>query len=132
MCGVRSAWLRYPEAYLLSVLIRYPAEPVPAYWIVTGELLAVHLPYLGDAHAGIKPVDVLDILKCELLTRRLCQNGVVIVLIISLLAYANQPAKTLDMIASRVLRVQVIYCLAPAFFLMGILNFASATLIISS
>ena len=75
---------------------------------------------------------VLDILECELLPGRLRQGGIVIVLVIGLLAYANQSAKTLDMIASRVLSVQVIYCLAPAFFLIGILNFASATLIISS
>ena len=50
----------------------------------------------------------------------------------SLLAYANQSAKSPDMIAFRDLCVQVIYCLSPAFFLIGILNFASATLIISS
>lgn len=75
---------------------------------------------------------VLDILESELPPGRLCQSGIVIVLVIGLLAYANQSAKTLDMIASRVLCVQVIYCLAPAFFLIGILNFASATLIISS
>ena len=77
-------------------------------------------------------MDILDILKSELLSGCFCQGRIVIVLIVSLLAYANQSAKTLDMVASRVLRVQVIYCLAPTFFLIGILNFASATLIISS
>lgn len=75
---------------------------------------------------------ILDILESELFTRSLCMRSVLIILIISLLAYANQSAKSLDTIASRDLRVQVIYCLAPAFFLIGILNFASATLIISS
>lgn len=75
---------------------------------------------------------ILDILESELFTRSLCMRSVLIILIISLLAYANQSAKSPDMIASRDLRVQVIYCLAPAFFLIGILNFASATLIISS
>lgn len=75
---------------------------------------------------------ILDILESELFTRSLCMRSVLIILIISLLAYANQSAKSLDTIASRDLRVQVIYCLAPAFFLIGTLNFASATLIISS
>lgn len=75
---------------------------------------------------------ILDILESELFTRSLCMRSVLIILIISLLAYANQSAKSLYTIASRDLRVQVIYCLAPAFFLIGILNFASATLIISS
>ena len=75
---------------------------------------------------------ILDILESELFTRSLCMRSVLIILIISLLAYANQSAKSLYTIASRDLRVQGIYCLAPAFFLIGILNFASATLIISS
>ena len=75
---------------------------------------------------------ILDILESELFTRSLCMRSVLIILIISLLAYANQSAKSLDTIASRDTCVQVIYCLAPAFFLIGILNFASATLIISS
>ena len=75
---------------------------------------------------------ILDILESELLSGCFRQSGVVIVLVVSLLAYANQSAKSLDTIASRDLRVQVIYCLAPAFFLIGTLNFASATLIISS
>ena len=75
---------------------------------------------------------ILDILESELFTRSLCMRSVLIILIISLLAYANQSAKSLDTIASRDTRVQVSYCLAPAFFLIGILNFASATLIISS
>src|SRR5574344_2825285 len=100
--------------------------------MITQELLTVHLPYLGDAHAWIQLVYILDILESELLSGCFRQSGVVIVLVISLLAYANQSAKSLDTIASRDLRVQVIYCLAPAFFLIGILNLASATLIISS
>ena len=75
---------------------------------------------------------ILDILESELFTRSLCMRSVLIILIISLLAYANQSAKSLDTIASRDLCVQVSYCCAPAFFLIGILNFASATLIISS
>lgn len=74
---------------------------------------------------------ILDILESELFTRSLCMRSVLIILIISLLAYANQSAKSLDTIA-RDTCVQVSYCLAPAFFLIGILNFASATLIISS
>lgn len=75
---------------------------------------------------------ILDILESELFTRSLCMRSVLIILIISLLAYANQSAKSLDTIASRDLCVQVSYCLAPAFFLIGILNLASATFIISS
>lgn len=75
---------------------------------------------------------ILDILESELFTRSLCMRSVLIILIISLLAYANQSAKSPDMIASRDTCVQVIYCLSPAFFLIGILNLASATLIISS
>lgn len=75
---------------------------------------------------------VSDILECELLSGCLRQSGIVIVLVISLLAYANQSAKGLNEVSSTIPCVQVIYCLAPAFFLIGILNLASATLIISS
>ena len=76
---------------------------------------------------------VLDLFKCELLSGSLCQSGIVIVRVTGgLLAYANQSPKTLDTITPGVLCVQVIYCLAQAFFLIGILNFAFATLIISS
>jgi len=131
MSGVCSPGLRYSKPYLMSVLVCNSAEAVSAYRIVTRELSTIHVPYLGDAHAGVQSVNVLDILKSELFARSLRQSGIVIVLVIGLLAYANQSAKTLDKVASRVPCVQVIYCLAPAFFLIGILNFASATLIIS-
>ena len=132
MCRVRSARLGYSQSHLLTVLVGYPAEAVTTYRMITQELLTVHLPYLRDAHAWIQLVYILDILESELLSGCFSQEGIVIVLIISLRAYANQFAKRPDEVSATIPCVQVIYCLAPAFFLIGILNFASATLIISS
>lgn len=54
-----------------------------------------------------------------------------IVFIISLLRYTKQSAKTFHLIMKRVHTVQVLHCLAPAFFRMGILNCFSATFISS-
>ena len=47
-------------------------------------------------------------------------------------ARLQERVKELDAVASMIPCVQVSYCLAPAFFRIGILNLASATLIISS
>ncbi|HBK29925.1 MAG TPA: hypothetical protein DDZ04_09655 [Parabacteroides sp.] len=48
---VRCSWLGYLLTHLLPVLAGYPAEAVTAYRAIAHELPAVHLPYLGDAHA---------------------------------------------------------------------------------
>lgn len=117
---------------LLTVLVGYPTEAVTPYRMITQELLTVHLPYLGDAHAWIQLVYILDILESELLSGCFRQSGVVIVLVISLLAYANQSAKSLDTIASRDASRAGYLLFGASFFLIGTLNFASATLIISS
>ena len=90
------------------------------------------MPELGTTYPGVKFADVFDVLQRELLSSRFSEYRVLVILIIRLLAHAKQLAKELDTIASMILCVQVPYCLAPAFFRIGILNLASATLIISS
>jgi hypothetical protein len=54
------------------------------------------------------------------------------VLVICLLRYTKQLAKEPNPVSDGILCVQVLYCLAPAFFLIEILNLDSATLISSS
>jgi len=90
------------------------------------------MPELGTTYSGVKFADVSYVLQRELLSGRFGECCVLVILIIRLLAYAKQLAKKPDTIASMILCVQVSYCLAPAFFRIGILNLASATLIISS
>ena len=125
---------RFPDSQtdLEIVLVDYSAEAIPPYRIVAAKLGLVHVPKLRATYPRIKFADVFDVLQCELLPGSFCEGRILVVLIIGLLAYAKQLAKELDAIASMILCVQVSYCLAPAFFRIGILNLASATLIISS
>ncbi len=76
----------------MTILKGYPAKAVSSYRMLTSDLLAIHHPYLCDTYSGICFMDIPDILKCKLFTGCFCQNGIVIILIISLLAYANQSA----------------------------------------
>lgn len=132
MRRVRRARLLDAQTYLEIVLVDDAAEAVPADRIVKAEVTLVHVPQLHPSDAGIFLPDVADVLEGKLLSGGLSMCRILVILIVSLLAYTKQPAKALDVISSRVFCVQVLYCLAPAFFLIGILNLASATLIISS
>ena len=132
MRGVGRSGLAYPKPDFQIVLVKYPAETVSTYRIVATELCFIHMPEFRTTHPGVKFANVFDVLQCELLSGRFCECCVLVVLIIRLLAHAKQFTKEPDTIASTILCVQVPYCLAPAFFRIGILNLASATLIISS
>ena len=90
------------------------------------------MPEFRASYPGVKFADVFDVLQRELFSGRFCECCVLVMLIVRLLAHAKQFTKEPDTIASTILCVQVPYCLAPAFFRIGILNLASATLIISS
>ena len=90
------------------------------------------MPELGTSYPGVKFANVFDVLQRERLSSRFGECRILVILIIRLLAYAKQLAKEPDTITSMIPCVQVPYCLAPAFFRIGILNLASATLIISS
>lgn len=132
MCRVCRTWLMYLQTDLEPMFIENAAESVSPSGRVAYEGVLVHIPEFRPSHTGIILANFSDILQCELLPGSLGMGCIRVVLIVSLLAYANQSAEALDAIASRVLCVQVSYCLAPAFFLIGSLNLASATLIISS
>ena len=90
------------------------------------------MPDLHSANAGIIFTYGFDVLKGELFPGYLGQSRVLIVLIISLLAYANQPAEIRNPVIDCGFCTQVCYCLAPAFFLIGILYFCSAISMIFS
>ena len=132
MRGVSRPGLAYPKPNFQIVFIEYPAEAVSTYRIVTTELCFIHMPELGTTYTGVEFADVFDVLQRELLSGRFGECRVLVILIIRLLAYAKQLAKEPDTIAPMIPCMQVSYCLAPAFFRIGILNLASATLISSS
>lgn len=132
MCRVCRARLSDAKSNLEVVLINDAAEAVAPDWFVEAEVITVHMPQLKSSDARVFLADVTDVLKGKLLAGGLGMCCVFIVLVVSLLTYTKQLAETPDTVASGVLCVQVPYCLAPAFFLIGILNFASATSIILS
>ena len=132
MGRVRCARTAHFKTNFKAVLIYDTAESVTADRFVASERLFIHVPNLHSTDTRVFFTYFPNVLKSELLLCGLGKGRVFVILIISLLAYANQSAKALNTIASRILCVQVSYCLAPAFFLIGILNLASATFIISS
>ncbi len=76
------------------LLVDDPAEAVAAYRTVKAEVPLIHVPQLLPADAGIFLPDLPDILDGELLTRGLGMDRVLVVmLIVSLLAYTKQPAE---------------------------------------
>ena len=92
----------------------------------------VHIPELHPAYPGILDTNRLDELQGERFLSRLSHHSRLIVLVICLLRYTKQLAKEPNPVSGGILCVQVLYCLAPAFFLIEILNLDSATLISSS
>ena len=107
-------------------------KAVPADGSLFTELPLIHMPEFGTAYAAVSPADLMDKIYDELFLGDLSEYRLLITFEISLLRDTKQPAKTRYRIYLRVFCMQVLYCLVPAFFLMGMLNFASATLIISS
>ena len=89
------------------------------------------MPQLGSTYARVFLAGVLYERNSKFFLGGIAQNGILIILIIGLLSNAKQLAQTLDLIPGRVCAVQPFYCLAPAFFLVGMLNRSSATFIIS-
>lgn len=96
------------------------------------EPILVHDPQLHATDTRIDSPYIVDKLKREVLPGGSCQNGILIVFIIGLLTHTKQCAKIRHSIFSGGFCVQGCYCLAPAFFLIGMLNFFSAISIIVS
>ena len=93
VCRVRRARLAHLPAHLQPLLVDDPAEAVAAYRTVKAEVPLIHVPQLLPADAGIFLPDFPDILDGELLTRGLGMDRVLVMLIVSLLAYTKQPAE---------------------------------------
>lgn len=100
MCRVCRTWLTYLQTDFEPMFIDNTTEAVSPYGIVAYEGVLVHIPEFRPSHAGIILADFSDILQCELLPGSLGMSCIRIVLIVSLLAYANQSAEALDAIAS--------------------------------
>lgn len=90
------------------------------------------MPEFYSTYPSIGFAYLMDIVHDKFLLGDFLENRVLIMFKISLLGYTKQSTKTRDSESFSALCMQVIHCLVPAFFLMGMLNFASATLIISS
>ena len=131
MCWVRRSGLADSQSDFQIVLIDYPAEAVPPDRIVASKLSLVHKPAFAPPILGLSLRMSLTYCR-ELLSGCFSECRVFVVPIVCLLVYTKQLAKEQGAIASSLLCVQVLYCLVLAFFRIGILNFASATLIISS
>ena len=132
MRRVCCSWLTNLKADFKLIPVYDICKAIATYGIVSIELPAVHMPKLHAADAGVLLANASDILKNKRFLSRLSKHLRLIMFIVSLLAYAKQCAKLLNLISFGVLCAQVAYCLAPAFFLIWMPNLASATLISSS
>lgn len=133
MCRVSRAWLAHLQSHLHPRLNQEVCKCISSkYVFLITEVILVHLPYLRNAHSRIILADSQGIFNCKRSHCSSRKSALLIILVVGLLALAKQLAKTLYLILCRVFCVQVLYCLAPAFFRIWMLNLASATLIISS
>ena len=130
--GVGRAGSAHLSPHLQAVPVDDVLELVTPNPVNAGEGVLVHVPQLHAADAGVHGADGVDELKGERLLRRLSGGGGPVALVVGLLAHAKQLAQRPDGVCPRVACMQVLYRLAPAFFLIWIWNFFSATLIISS
>ena len=132
MRGVRRSWLPDLQTDLEIMLVDDIHEPVAPDGVIALEVASIHVPELDSTYSGVLCPDILDILQSKGFPGYTGQDLRFVVLVICLLRYAKQLAKMLNLISFGVPCVQVVYCLAPAFFLIWMLNLASATLISSS
>lgn len=132
MRRVCCSWLTNLKADFKLIPVYDICKAVATDWIVTVKLPAVHIPKLHTSDARILPTDASNIFQNKRFLSRLLKHLGLIMFIVSLLAYAKQCAKFLNLISFGVLCAQVAYCLAPAFFLIWMPNLASATLMSSS
>ena len=130
--GIRRPGLPDPRADLQPATVEDFFEPVAPDRRAPGEVPAVHVPELPAANPAVLRPHTARILRRKLLPRHARQDATLVILVIRLLAHAKQSAKVADAIAAGILRMQVRYRLAPAFFRIEIPNFFSATSIISS
>ena len=130
--GVRRAGLAYLLPHLQAMPVDNIGEPVAPDRVVLLEIAPVHVPELGASDSRILRTDAPDVFQCEGFPGSPGQDLRLVMLVICLLRYAKQPAKELNPIPFGILRMQVLYRLAPAFFLIGILNLASAIFMSSS
>ena len=107
-------------------------EPVAPERSIALEVSSVHMPELHSPYPRILGPNAFNVLQGKSFPGRAGQNLRFVVLVISLLRHAKQLAKELNLISFGVPCAQVVYCLAPAFFRIWMLNLASATLMSSS
>ena len=129
MRRVCSAWLAHLLAYLQTILVYDICKTVTAKTMTSLKVLAVHIPQFDSAYTRILLADFLNVGHSKILARNPLKQTVLVILIISLLRDAKQLAETLYLITARVCYMQVLYCLAPAFFRIEMLNCFSATFI---
>ena len=131
MCGIGRAGLTHPLPHLQPIFVHNALKTVATQGITSIEKAAVHVPQLGSTYTRVFLADVLYERNSKFFLGGIAQNGVLVILIIGLLSNAKQLAQTLDLIPGGVCAVQPFHCLAPAFFLIGMLKRSSATFIIS-
>ena len=100
-------------------------------FIVGSKAVTIHIMQFVTTQAWIYLTDILYKLYHHLLLESLLAQSIP-VLIICLPALAKQPAEKAHGLAFDLLCGKLCYCLAPAFFLIGMLNIFSASSIITS
>lgn len=130
--AVGGAGLADASADFQTLSVQKVGETVAPQRGIALKFTLVHVPQLQTADEGVFRADVHDILYGKRLCRQAGKGLALVMLVIGLLAYAKQRAKGAHGISAGCLCVQVTYCLAPGFFLMGMLNSRSAMFIISS
>ena len=129
MGRVCRAWFTHLQADLQAILIDNVSKPITSERMIAFKAFAIHIPQLASAYTRILLPDFFDVGHGKLLTCNPLKKTVLVILVISLLREVKQLAETLYLITARVFCMQVLYCLAPAFFRMEMLNCFSATLI---
>ena len=115
-----------------AVAVKELLERIAPYAIHVGELRLIHKPELTRPDAGVEFAHATYVFECKRLAGYLPYRPLLISLVIGLLAGTKQSAHSFDRIFSRRACMQTRYCLVPAFFLICMLKFFSAMLIISS
>ena len=119
-------------SYLQPILINDRLEAVSPQRCIPIEFFGIHIPQFHSSDARIYFPYRMDKLHSKRFLGEVCKSGLFNILEIGLLGNAKQSTQRNYRIAPLVLCMQVCYCLAPAFFLILMLNCSSATFIISS
>ena len=115
MAGVGCTGAATAPADLKAVLLYDVIEVVVADTVPLSEALAVHVPQLVAAYAGVKRTYLADELNNEALETK-TEKAAVLVLVIGLLAYTKQPADGRDAVERGSRAAKPSCHLVPAFF----------------